>query len=207
MHPVVLLDQAGQVDNANRAATRLFGGSAVPGAGYYGPVNLPLLEASLDVLLGHDGEHVLTTIVGPRCFEVKSQPMLDVSEKFAGTVLIFNDISDYKQALDQAKQADRAKSAFLAAMSHEIRTPINGIVGTTALLCDTALDKQQRGYANVITTSGEILSSLIANILDYSKIEAGALELEDIDFNVASLMGDVMTLMVPAAAAKGLRAG
>jgi signal transduction histidine kinase/CheY-like chemotaxis protein len=205
MHPVVLLDQAGQVDNANRAATRLFGGSAVPGAGYYGPVNLPLLEASLDVLLGHDGEHVLTTIVGPRCFEVKSQPMLDVSEKFAGTVLIFNDISDYKQALDQAKQADRAKSAFLAAMSHEIRTPINGIVGTTALLCDTALDKQQRGYANVITTSGEILSSLIANILDYSKIEAGALELEVIGFELKTLVGDVLTLMVPAAAAKGVR--
>lgn len=204
MHPVVLLDQAGRVDNANWAATRLFGGSAVPGAGYYGSVNLPLLGASLDTLLGHDGEHVLTTIVGPRCFEVKSQPMLDVSEKFAGTVLIFNDISDYKKALEQAKQADRAKSAFLAAMSHEIRTPINGIVGTTALLCDTALDKQQRGYANVISTSGGILSSLIANILDYSKIEAGALELEIVSFELRTLIDDVLTLMVPAAAAKGV---
>jgi len=205
MHPVVLLDKAGRVDNANRAATRLFGGSAVPGAGYYGPVNLPLLDANLNTLLGHDGEHMLPTIVGPRCFEVKSQPMLDVSEKFAGTVLIFNDISDYKQALDQAKQADRAKSAFLAAMSHEIRTPINGIVGTTALLFDTALDKQQRGYANVISTSGEILSSLIANILDYSKIEAGALEIEITGFELRTLIDDVMTVMVPMATAKGVQ--
>ncbi len=205
MHPVVLLDQTGRVDNANRAATHLFGGSAVPGAGYYGVANLPMLEANLDTLLDHDGEHVLTTIGGPRCFEVKSQPMLDVSEKFAGTVLIFNDISDYKHALDQAKQADRAKSAFLAAMSHEIRTPINGIVGTAALLCDTGLDKQQRGYANVISTSGEILSSLIANILDYSKIEAGALELEIIAFDLRALIDDVLTLMVPAASAKGVQ--
>jgi signal transduction histidine kinase/CheY-like chemotaxis protein len=202
--PVVLLDMAGHIDNTNRAAAELFGGSAVPGAGYYGANYLPFLEGALATLAGESGEHVLTTSLGPRCFEVKSQTMLDVSEQFAGTVLIFNDVTDYKHALQQAEQANRTKSAFLASMSHEIRTPINGIVGMTALLRDTPLDDKQTAFVNTISTSGEILSSLIADILDYSKIEAGVLEVENIDFTVDTLIGDVLRLMVPAASAKSL---
>ena len=202
--PVVLLDSDGAIDNANHAAAELFGGSAVPGAGYYGSDHLALLDGVLETLVGNDGEHVLETTLGPRCFEVKSQPMLDVSEKFAGTVLIFNDVSDYKDALDQAEQANRTKSAFLAAMSHEIRTPINGIIGTATLLRDTALDARQSAYVDLVSTSGEILSSLIADILDYSKIEAGVLEVETVDFDVDALIRDVLTLTVPAAQAKGL---
>ena len=202
--PVVLLDKAGHIDNTNRAAAELFGGSAVPGAGYYGVIHLPLLDGVLEGLAGQSAEHQLDTTMGLRCFEVKTQTMLDVSEKFAGTVLIFNDVTDYKLALQQAEQANRTKSAFLASMSHEIRTPINGIIGMTALLRDTTLDSRQTGYVNTISTSGEILASLIADILDYSKIEAGVLEVENIDFSVGNLVGDVMTLMVPAATAKGL---
>lgn len=202
--PVVLLDKAGHIDNTNRAAAELFGGSAVPGAGYYGVIHLPLLEGVLEGLAGQSAEHQLDTTMGLRCFEVKTQTMLDVSEKFAGTVLIFNDVTDYKLALQQAEQANRTKSAFLASMSHEIRTPINGIIGMTALLRDTTLDSRQSSYVNTISTSGEILASLIADILDYSKIEAGVLEVDNVDFSVGSLVGDVMTLMVPAATAKGL---
>ncbi len=202
--PVVLLDTDGGIENASYAAAQLFGGSTVPGAGYYGAEHLPLLESVLPSLIGNDGEHMLSTALGPRCFEIKSQPMLDVSEKFAGTVLIFNDVSDYKDAMLRAEQASRTKSAFLAAMSHEIRTPINGIVGTTTLLRDTALNAQQGRYVDLIATSGEMLSSLIADILDYSKIEAGVLEVENIDFDVGALIGDVLSLMVPTAAAKGL---
>jgi signal transduction histidine kinase/DNA-binding response OmpR family regulator len=202
--PVVLLDMAGHIDNTNRAAAELFGGSAVPGAGYYGANHLPFLEGALATLAGEGGEHTLTTSLGPRCFEVKSQTMLDVSEQFAGTVLIFNDVTDYKHALQQAEQANRTKSAFLASMSHEIRTPINGIVGVTALLRDTPLDDKQASYVNTISTSGEILSSVIADILDYSKIEAGVLEVETIDFSIDALIGDVLRLIVPAASAKNL---
>jgi len=202
--PVVLLDKSGQIDNTNRAAAELFGGSSVPGAGYYGVIHLPLLDGVLEGLSGQSAEHLLNTTMGLRCFEVKIQPMLDVSEKFSGTVLIFNDVTDYKQAQQQAEQANRTKSAFLASISHEIRTPINGIIGMTALLSDTALDRRQAGYVNTISTSGEILASLIADILDYSKIEAGVLEVENIDFSVDNLVADVMTLMVPAATAKGL---
>ncbi len=202
--PVVLLDSSGHIDNANRAAAELFGGSVTPGTGYYGVISLPLLEGVLESLVGNIPEHQLATTLGPRCFEVKTQTMLDVSEKFAGTVLIFNDVTDYKLALQQAEQANRTKSAFLASMSHEIRTPVNGIVGMAALLRDTPLDDKQTDYLNMISTSGEILASLIADILDYSKIEAGVLEVENIDFSLDSLVGDVMTLMVPVASAKGL---
>lgn len=202
--PVVLLDSSGHIDNANRAAAELFGGSVVPGTCYYGVISLPLLEGVLESLVGQISEHQLATTLGIRCFEVKTQTMLDVSEKFAGTVLIFNDVTDYKLALQQAEQANRTKSAFLASMSHEIRTPINGIVGMTVLLRDTPLDDKQTDYLNMISTSSEILASLIADILDYSKIEAGVLEVENIDFSLGSLVGDVMTLMVPGASAKGL---
>ena len=202
--PVVLLNTDGKIHNANRAAAELFGGSRVPGAGYYGSDHLTLLEGVLAKLVGQDGEHLLDTTLGPRCFEIKSQAMLDVSEKFAGTVLIFNDVSDYKDALNQAEQANRTKTAFLAAMSHEIRTPINGIIGSTTLLRDTSLTSRQSGYVDLISTSGEILSSLIADILDYSKIEAGVLEVEIIDFDIDMLIHDVLTLAGPSAAAKGL---
>ena len=130
--------------------------------------------------------------------------MLDVSEKFAGTVLILSDVTDYKRASQQAEQANRTKSAFLATVSHEIRTPINGIVGMTALLKDTPLNEKQASYVATIATSGEILSSLIADILDYSKIEAGVLELENIDFGVEALINDVLTFMVPSRFCQGL---
>ena len=202
--PVVLLDSAGHIENANHAAAELFGGSAVSGAGYYGSDHLTLLDDVLPQLVGSEGEHLLTTTLGPRSFEVKSQAMLDVSEKFAGTVLIFNDVSDYKQALEAAEQANRTKSAFLAAVSHEIRTPVGGIVGATALLRGTPLDAQQIHLSNVIATSSEILSSLISDILDYSKIEAGVLEVETIAFTVDALIADVLTITVPAAQNKGL---
>ncbi len=202
--PVILLDRAGQIDNTNQAASALFGGSAVAGAGYYGSNPLPLLEGALAALAEQGGEQVLMTSRGLRCFEVKAQTMLDVSDKFAGTVLILNDVTDYKQAQQLAEQANHTKSAFLASMSHEIRTPILGIVGMTALLRDTALDARQAGYVRTIATSGEMLFSLISDILDYSKIEAGVLEVEVTAFGVQSLLDDVMALMVPAAAAKGL---
>jgi len=145
-------------------------------------------------------------------------PLRDADNKIIGLIGIGHDITNRKVADEKLRKAyvdlekansdlinaNKVKGQFLANMSHEIRTPLNAVIGMTGLLLDTKLDDEQRDFAETIYSSGDILLSLINDILDYSKIEAQKLEIEKQPFDVRLCIEEALDLVASKAADKNL---
>ena len=137
---------------------------------------------------------------------MKSATIFQQKNYQTNTLLIESQQLNQQLALSQkkAEKATQAKSMFLANMSHEIRTPMNGVVGMLSLLSHTSLTNEQREYINLVNSSSESLLTLINSILDYSKIESGKLEIENIHFNVTDVINEVIIMMRALAEKKSL---
>ncbi|WP_229482989.1 CHASE domain-containing protein, partial [Massilia horti] len=157
-----------------------------------------------------DGERIADQIefVGPdgtvhQMWTVKVPVATD--GEVTSVLCVSTDVTELHQLKAQADAANKAKSDFLSNMSHEIRTPMNSIIGMTHLALKSVTDPRQRDYLEKIYHSGQHLLGIINHILDFSKIEAGRLDLETLDFTLASLMRNVSHQLGEAAAAKGLK--
>ena len=167
------------------------------------------------ILLQSDGNelHVLKNVksITYKNQECLLETFIDISDRIKAEHQLNEMNLDLENALiranllaSEAEMANIAKSEFLANMSHEIRTPMNGVIGMTSLLLDTELNDEQQQYLKVIENSGNALLSLINDILDFSKIEAKKLELENLEFDLESMLNDFADTLAFKAHEKGL---
>ncbi len=203
---VLVSDAAGIVRTFSPAAERLFRCSSADVVG--GPVaalvpDHPTGPVSSREVTGRrgDGSTVILDL-SVNSVEIGGQALLvgvarDATERRRAEEYL-------RRAKEEAEQAARAKSEFLAVMSHEVRTPLNGILGMAQVLLDSGLTAGQRDYAETIRQSGRSLLAMLNDILDLSKLEAGRLDLDDEPFQPALVVRDVIALLAGRANEKGL---
>jgi PAS domain S-box-containing protein len=209
---IVLRDAEGRITFANDAYCEL---ARQPRSALIGSrLELTVLEQGESALESngtriHDQK--IATALGPRWIAWREGLVRFDADAPAEMQSVGRDVTDRTQteralaeARDQADAANRAKSRFLAMASHEIRTPLNGIIGMSALLLDTPLTAEQSTYAKAVKTSGDALLALIEELLDYSKVEAGKIDLEHRPFALAALVENITELLAPRAQARKL---
>jgi two-component system, sensor histidine kinase and response regulator len=210
---IVTLDLNGLIVACNPAFERLFGYSQVEvmGGKLDTLITSPeLRENALDFTRRVRRGEVIHT-VGKRItrngqmidVEIFGVPVIVNGEEL-GILGLYHNITELVRARQKAEEADLAKSEFLANMSHEIRTPLNGVLGMLNLTLDTDLAYEQREYLSAALDSADSLVTLISDILDLSKIEAGKMELETTDFNLRKIVENVSVTLAQRAFSKGL---
>ena len=130
--------------------------------------------------------------------------LLDITERKAAEQALRDSEAELSRQKAYAERAEREEADFLANMSHEIRTPMNAVIGMTTLLAGTQLSGEQEQYVDVVRSSGEHMLAIVNDVLDYSKIEAGAIELEHIPFALHRAAEDTLSLVAGEAARKGV---
>jgi signal transduction histidine kinase/CheY-like chemotaxis protein len=207
---IVLRDADGRISFANDAYCEL---AQTPRSALIGSrATLKVLEQG-DTALQSDGTRIhdqqVAGPLGPRWIAWREGFVRHDAGQPAEMQSVGRDVTDrteseraLAEARDQADAASRAKSQFLAMASHEIRTPLNGIIGMSGLLLDTQLSPEQTTYARAVKTSGDALLALIEELLDYSKIEAGKIDLEARPFALSGLIEDITELLAPRAQAR-----
>ena len=206
-----------KLNGANASAERLFGVTSFEGGlggGHFDAGFLQGLGASLNAA-GPDGmlkpfETTISAADGSQvdvCVHIRTVP--DRDRPWSNGIATFVDVTEARRAaaaqalaLEAAEGANKAKSDFLATMSHEIRTPLNGVLGMAQAMAADALPETQRERLAVVRRSGETLLTILNDILDLSKIEAGKLELEEVDFDIAEVAGATLAGFGAVAAAK-----
>ncbi len=209
---IVKQTREGRVTFANDAFCRTFGVKRAAAIGHlFEPDILERAQEQTSRRARMRSQVRIATALGERWFLWEEAPVPDAKGADAETRIVARDITEERlsaQAMEGAReaaeQANRAKSRFLAAISHEIRTPMNGVIGMTGLLLDTELSPEQRTYARSIETSARSLLSLIDEVLDFSRIEAGHMTLEFAPFALSELVEGVVELLAPRAQAKGI---
>jgi signal transduction histidine kinase/ActR/RegA family two-component response regulator len=153
----------------------------------------------------------LETLAGSRWFHVSLGQSTD--PLYGGPIILFTarDVTEHKRdqdrlqhAKDAAEAASRAKSSFLATVTHELRTPLNSVLGFGELLGDTALDPEQQGYLENMRASARSLLALIDELLDLSRLEAGRLDMSEVQLDLPAVLGEVEDVIEPRVRAKGL---
>lgn len=219
---VIITDRLGRIEWVNDGFTRITGytlaevAGRTPGSVLQGPdIDGEAVERMRRRLRAGQGfeEEVLnhTKDGRPYWVSLEVQPIANEAGETVQFMAIERDVTkaraqqqQLEQARREAERASQAKSDFLAMMSHEVRTPLNGVLGALGLLLDTDLDASQRKYAQTGRRSAEWLLSIINNILDFSKMEAGKFELEPAVFDVHRLVGSVVEILEPRASEKAI---
>ncbi len=193
-----IMSADGVIDYWNPAAEKLYGYTAAEAIGQPATLNVPLdrLE-EFDVMRerlerGERIEQFATrrmkkdgSLVD---VDISVFPVMDENGKLAATSVISHDLTEHLKLMKEVEQTAKLKADFLATMSHEIRTPLNAIIGTAELQLLSELTPQQRHRMGVIESSGELLLTIVDDILDFSKLSAGKLVIEEIDFNLGELV-------------------